>query len=107
MPDIETLMGPLAGLGFGGLTGAAVGYTAKKVTKLAAIILGLAFILVQVMVYQGWLDVDWTAVQSATEQAVNSEEGRSALERAWEVLTNNLPWGGGFVGGFALGFKLG
>ena len=107
MPSIDTLLGPLAGLGFGGLTGAAVGYTAKKFTKLAALILGLAFIIVQVMVYQGWVDIDWVAVQSATENAVSSEQGRSALQKAWDVLTTNLPWGGGFVAGFALGFKLG
>lgn len=107
MPSIESLMGPLSGLGFGGLTGAAVGYTAKKFTKLAALILGVAFILVQVMVYQGWVDIDWGAVQSATEQAVNSEQGRSAMGRAWEIITHNIPWGGGFVAGFALGFKMG
>lgn len=107
MPSIETLMGPLSGLGFGGMTGAAVGYTAKKFTKLAAIILGLVFIVVQLLVYQGWIDIDWGAVQSATEQTMNSEHGRSLLERAWAILTKNIPWGGGFVAGFALGFKLG
>lgn len=107
MPDMTSLMGPLSGLGFGGLTGAAVGYTAKKFTKLAALILGLAFILIQLMVYQGWIDIDWGSVQSAAEQTVNSEQGRSAMQGAWEMLTQNLPWGGGFVAGFALGFKLG
>ncbi len=107
MPDIESLMGPLAGLGFGGLTGAVVGYTAKKFTRLAALILGLAFILVQIMVHQGWIDIDWGMVQTTTEQAVSSGKGRSAMERAWEVLTTNLPWGSGFVAGFVVGFKLG
>ncbi len=107
MPEMSALMGPLSGLGFGGLTGAAVGYTAKKFTKLAALVLGIAFILIQAMVHQGWIDVDWGAVQTAAEQAANSEQGRGAAQSAWSILTNNLPWGGGFVAGFAIGFKLG
>ncbi len=107
MPEISELMGPLSGLGFGGLTGAAVGYTAKKFTKVAALIIGVSFILVQLMVHQGWIDVDWGAVQTATEGAVNSQQGRSLLQKGWDILTANLPWGGGFVAGFVLGFKMG
>ncbi len=107
MPNFESLMGPLAGLGFGGLAGAVVGYAAKKLTKMLAILLGVLFVVVQVLAYNGWIEVDWLAVQSTAEQAVQSEHGRSAAERAWAMLTANLPWGGGFVAGFALGFKLG
>ncbi len=107
MLNFETLMGPLAGLGFGGLAGAVVGYAAKKLTKMLAILLGVLFVVVQVLAYNGWIEVDWLAVQSTAEQAVQSEQGRGVAERAWAMLTANLPWGGGFVAGFALGFKLG
>ncbi len=107
MPELSELAGPLAGLGFGGLAGAVVGYTAKKLTKMLALLLGLAFVLVQVAAHLGWIQVDWIAVQTSAESAVHSEQGRALAEDGWRILTANLPWGGGFVAGFAIGFKLG
>jgi uncharacterized membrane protein (Fun14 family) len=107
MPDVDSMMGPLAGLGFGGFAGAVVGYAAKKLTKLVALLLGALFILIQVLAYNGFLHVDWVALQSSAEHAMRSEEGRTVLQRAWDILSANLPWGGGFVAGFVIGFKLG
>ncbi len=107
MPEMDTMMGPLAGLGFGGLAGAAVGYTAKKLTKLMALLLGIVFIVIQALAYNGFVQVDWVGLQTSAEHAVYGEEGRGLAEQAWRMLTANLPWGGGFVAGFALGFKLG
>jgi uncharacterized membrane protein (Fun14 family) len=103
----ELLSGPWATLGFGGVAGAAVGYTAKKVTKLAALVLGAVFILVQLLVYLGFVEVHWNTVQSAAETVWRDGHGVTLAERAWTVLVANLPFGGGFVAGFALGFKLG
>jgi len=107
MPDATDLMGPLSGLGFGGLIGATVGYASKKVTKLVALVFGLCFILVQVMVFMGWIDVDWIAVQHSAEAAWTNAQGHTLLERAWQILTANLPFGGGFLAGFLVGFKVG
>ena len=107
MPEVTELLGPMAGLGFGGLAGAVVGYVAKKLTKILALLLGLTFILVQLAAYQGWLHVDWLAVQATAEHAVQSGEGRALAADGWDILTANLPWGGGFVAGFAVGFKFG
>lgn len=107
MPDGSELIGPLAGLGFGGLVGAVVGYASKKITKLAALLLGLLFILVQVMVFMGWIAVDWVAVQTFAEAAWTNPQGHTLAERAWHILTANLPFGGGFVAGFLIGFKIG
>jgi uncharacterized membrane protein (Fun14 family) len=103
----DLLSGPAAALGFGGVAGAIVGYTAKKVTKLAAILLGCLFILIQVLVYVGFITVDWTVVQGAAEGMWTDASGHTLADRAWHVLTANLPFGGGFVAGFALGFKMG
>ena len=48
MDDLTALLsGPARELGFGGVAGAVVGYTAKKVTKLVALALGLMFIAIQ------------------------------------------------------------
>ncbi len=84
-----------------------VGYTAKKVTKLVALALGLVFILVQALVYVGFITVDWTVVQTTADHVWTNAEGVSLADRAWDILSANLPFGGGFVTGFALGFKLG
>lgn len=108
MGDLTDLLGGSAGaLGFGGIAGAIVGYTAKKLTKLAAILLALVFILIQVLAYQGWIQVEWTAVEESAKGVWVDDTGVTLADRAWAVLTANLPFGGAFVAGFALGFKLG
>lgn len=103
----EILAGPLAGAGFGGAAGAIVGYTAKKLTKLAALLLGVFFILIQLLVHLGWITVDWGAVEAAGKTAWTDPSGTTVADRALAVLTANLPFAGGFLTGFALGFKVG
>lgn len=108
MNDLGTLLsGPAGELGFGGVAGAIVGYTAKKVAKLAALALGLLFIVIQGLVYMHFVSVDWLTVQHTAENIWRDAHGVSLADRSWEVLTANLPFGGGFIAGFALGFKIG
>lgn len=99
--------GPLAQLGFGGIAGAAVGYTAKKVTKLLALLLGATFILVQVLVHYGLISVNWGAVESSAQNVWTGSDGVTLADHAWAILRDQLPFGGAFVAGFALGFKMG
>lgn len=103
----QLLAGPLAGLGFGGAAGAVVGYAAKKIAKTAALLLGLLFILLQVLAYNGFITINWGAVQSTAEQVWTNPQNQTLADRAWHILTANLPFGGGFVAGFAIGFKFG
>ncbi len=98
---------PLASLGFGGTAGLVVGYAAKKITKLVAVLLGLLFILLQVLVYNDLITVNWSGVQHTAQQVWTDPHGVTLADRLWGILTANLPFGGGFVTGFALGFKLG
>jgi uncharacterized membrane protein (Fun14 family) len=108
MSDLgSVLSGPAGALGFGGVAGAVVGYTAKKATKIVAIALGCVFILLQVLVYEGFISVDWTAVQGTAEKVWIDQGGRTLADRAWDIISANLPFGGGFAAGFALGFKVG
>lgn len=108
MGDLGTLLGGPAGeLGFGGVAGAIVGYAAKKLTKLAALMVGLLFIVIQGLVYLKFVSVDWNAVQHSAEHVWKDTQGVTLAERAWDVISANLPFGGGFVAGFALGFKVG
>jgi uncharacterized membrane protein (Fun14 family) len=106
--DVSQYLGPIApSLGFGGVAGLAVGYTAKKLTKLLALLLGCAFILLQLAVYEGFITVNWDAVQGAATHVWSDPQGATLADRLWDILTANLPFGGGFVAGFALGLKLG
>ena len=108
MSDLGTLLsGPAGELGFGGVAGAIVGYTAKKLTKLAALILGLVFIAMQGLVYLKFISVDWNTVQHTAEHVWTDAHGVTLAQRAWQVISANLPFGGGFVAGFAIGFKIG
>ena len=106
--DIGQILGPIApSLGFGGVAGLAVGYTAKKLTKLVALLLGITFILLQLAVYEGFITVNWGVVQGAAEHIWSTPEGLTLADRLWAILTANLPFGGAFVTGFAIGLKLG
>ena len=106
--DLSSALSSIApDLGFGGVAGAVVGYTAKKVTKLVAILLGLVFIAVQYLVYMKFVSVDWSAVQHTAEHVWSDAQGVTLADRAWAIVSANLPFGGAFVAGFALGFKLG
>ena len=93
-------------LGFGGLTGAIAGYAAKKIAKLAALVLGLLFILLQYLAYKGWVDIQWGEVGKAAAPHL-AHGGKSAGMSVWKVLTHNIPFGGAFAAGFWLGFKKG
>ena len=106
--DLGDLFGaPVASLGFGGAAGLVVGYAAKKVTKVVAVLLGLLFILLQVLVYNELISVNWSAVQHTAEHVWTDPHGVTLADRVWGILSANLPFGGGFVAGFAAGFKLG
>jgi uncharacterized membrane protein (Fun14 family) len=89
-------------LGFGGLMGYAVGYAAKKASKLALIGMGVLFFLVQYLCYKGLATVDWGGV--AAQGGVAAKAGGVAF---WKIVTYNVPLGAGFVAGILLGFKKG
>ncbi|MDX2168709.1 MAG: FUN14 domain-containing protein [Deltaproteobacteria bacterium] len=106
--DVSALLAKLGpDLGFGGVAGAVVGYTAKKVTKLVALALGLVFIVIQALVYLNYVSVNWAAVQSGAEHLWSDAQGVTLADRAWAIVSANLPFGAAFAAGFALGFKLG
>jgi len=103
----ELLSGPLGTLGVGGLFGAAVGYAAKKLSRVALLVVGLGFLLVQVLAWYGWVEVHWEHVEAAARAQWQSPDGTTLLDRAWRVASANLPFGGAFATGFVLGFRLG
>jgi uncharacterized membrane protein (Fun14 family) len=99
---------PLASqLGVGLVAGFAVGYALKKVGKLVAVAVGLVFVVVQVLAWQGFVSVNWGEVQARVDPMLEV----SSLESAWrtlvDVLTYNLAFAGAFVPGLILGLRRG
>jgi uncharacterized membrane protein (Fun14 family) len=89
-------------LGVGGLMGYAVGFAAKKVSKLVLVAIGIIFFCIQYLVYRGWAHVDWGGVAEAGAHAAKA--GGLAF---WKIVTYNVSLGAGFVAGILLGFKKG
>ena len=106
--DLGQLLGGMApSLGFGGAAGLVVGYAAKKLTKLLALLLGATFILLQLLAYKGYISIDWGAMEHDTQALLADPSGAGLGDRLWNVIAANLPFGGGFAAGFAIGLKLG
>lgn len=99
------LQAMLPDLGLGGVLGVATGYAVKAVGRAALIVVGLSFLLVQVLSAYGVLTVDWLRLQTLTEPWLRG--GRENLG-GWvsRVLLANVPFAGAFVAGFVLGLRL-
>lgn len=108
-PWLHDLFGglPLGQLGFGGLAGLVAGYAAKKIARLLAILLGVLFFVLQLLAYEGWITIHWQEVQQRADGLWREAQQQGWLDHLWTVLTGNLPFGGAFAAGFALGFRLG
>ncbi|RKX77056.1 MAG: hypothetical protein DRP87_10260 [Spirochaetes bacterium] len=94
-------------LGFGGILGLIVGFTLKKLSKLVAILLGLIFILLQVLAYYGIVTINWTPIARWWESFTESGAHISLWEQLKTILFSNLPAVGGALAGFIIGLKIG
>ena len=107
VPNLETVAPYWQQLSFGALAGFAAGYALKKLGKVAAIVLGLLFIALQVLAYYGFVTIDWLEVQNRVNPLLESE----SLNRLWQalvnVLTYNITFAAAFVPGLIVGLKRG
>jgi len=90
-------------LGGGGLAGWAVGFTLKKVAKLAALVLGVGFISIQYLAYNSYITIDWERIK----KTVPDEKLEQSANSLMSMLTYNLPFAGAFLVGFWMGFRKG
>lgn len=94
-------------LGFGLVAGFAVGYALKKVGKLLAVVVGLLFVVVQLLASQGFLTVHWGEVQARVDPLFEADSLESAWQRLLRVLTHNVTFAGAFVPGLIVGLRRG
>jgi uncharacterized membrane protein (Fun14 family) len=99
---------PLASqLGVGLVAGFAVGYALKKVGKVLAVAVGLIFVTIQVLAWQGFLTVNWLEVQARVDPLLEAPSLQSGWRSLVGVLTYNLVFAGAFVPGLILGLRRG
>lgn len=91
-------------LGFGTIVGFAVGYAAKKVVKLLLIFLGLFFVALQYLAFQGFITINYQKFQQAFEALAGRMMDSPPIPA---FITAGIPFYGSFALGFALGFKKG
>lgn len=99
-PDIKFALMTLGG---GGIAGWAVGFTLKKFAKLAALVVGIGFLSLQLLAFNKFITIDWNAIKSA----VPDESLERSATSIMSIITYNLPFAGSFVIGFWLGFRKG
>ncbi|WP_136687791.1 FUN14 domain-containing protein [Halorhabdus amylolytica] len=93
-------------VGGGALIGAVIGFAAKKIAKLVAIIIGLELALFKFLETRGILSVNWDAISGAAGNATAAAGEGGAQVNSWVMsILSTLPVGAGFTGGFLLAFK--
>ncbi|GAA0267308.1 FUN14 domain-containing protein [Halobacterium noricense] len=105
MPDLNLTS---LGLEFGGGAGigAIIGFAAKKVAKLIAVIVGLELALFKFLESRGILTVDWDRLTGGMLDITQAANG--AAPPSWmNTILSTLSVSAGFTGGFLVGFKKG
>jgi uncharacterized membrane protein (Fun14 family) len=95
----------LLGLQLGGSAaiGGLIGYFAKKVAKLIALIIGSELVLFKFLESQGLMIVRWDKLTAGIVQA--GRDGTSVAQGLLETFIATAGVGASFAGGFYLGFR--
>lgn len=92
--------------GTGAVIGGIMGFAAKKVAKIIAVLVGLELALFKFLESRGILTVDWEKLSGGLVGA--TEAATSGQPPSWvSTALSTLSVGAGFTGGFFLGFKRG
>jgi len=104
--------GPVGGqITFGYFCGVVSGYALKRIGLRVAFALGSLFIVAQTFSYLGYIDIKWNKVQQSVVAKIDTDDDgkitTSDLKVYWqkfkEVMSYNLPAGGGYSLGVASG----
>ncbi|ULH14421.1 FUN14 domain-containing protein [Deinococcus sp. KNUC1210] len=94
----------LPSLSLGAVLGFCAGYAIKRLGRMTALIVGLLFLALQLMAWQGLLTINWARIQVLAEPWLH--QGGEELSR-WglRILQTNLPFGGAFVAALLVGLR--
>lgn len=92
--------------GSGAAIGGIIGFAAKKLTKVIAVLVGLELALFKFLESRGILNVDWTQLTAGFVEA--SQDAATGAPPSWlQTILSTLSVSAGFTGGFLLGFRQG
>lgn len=97
-------------LGTGAVIGGLIGFTAKKVAKAIAILVGLELALFKFLESQDVLAVDWERLSAGLVNASTAASDAATGNQPPGIVTSFLsviPVSAGFTGGFFVGFRRG
>jgi len=93
-------------LGSGAVIGGIVGFAAKKVAKLIAVLVGIELALFAFLESRGILTVQWDRLTAGLVQA--SQDAAAQTPPSWLMtILSTLSVSAGFTGGFLVGFRKG
>ena len=90
-------------MGGSAIIGAVIGFAAKKIAKVIAIIVGLELVLFKFLESRGVISVNWSRLTGGAQDVAQggAEAGQSFLT----AFISTAGIGASFAGGFLLGFK--
>lgn len=97
-------------LGTGAVIGGLIGFTAKKVAKVIAVLIGIQLALFKFLESRQVLSVDWDRLSAGLVNASQTAGDTASANQPPGVVTSLLsvvPVSAGFTGGFFLGFRKG
>lgn len=101
---VEILTPLLTQLGVGGVAGLCVGFALKKLGKIAAFILGIFFIALQVLSWYGIISINYGAMEQWGKEIINN---LGIAEGVYSSIIANMPFAASFLVGLAIGIKIG
>lgn len=103
----------LTKLGLSGVMGICSAMALKKVSKQAAVAVGMVFIGLQGLSYAGYININYKKVSDDAQRAMDvtgdgkfdSKDIKAIWERLYDILAYQLPNAGAFSAGFSIGFR--
>jgi len=83
----------------------AVGFISKKISKILVFFIAIAFILLQVAIYNGHINVDWLSWKDTALEVVKQTNIPTTSIK--DIILRNIPFSVAALIGFVFGFKKG
>lgn len=102
-------------LGVGTIAGFTSGYAVKKMSKVLGFLVGVGFIVLQVMRHHGYLEVDWSKVEDSIVKALDADgdgkltekDAKIHFDKGMGMLGHSVPSASAFATAFILGLRYG
>jgi uncharacterized membrane protein (Fun14 family) len=93
--------------GSGAVVGGIIGFAAKKVAKIIAVLVGLELALFKFLESRGIISVDWNRLTAGLVGTAQDAATGGAPPDWMMTILSTLSISAGFTGGFLVGFKKG